>query len=336
MALWQFTVLAALIGILLVHAIVLSIRIGRTNAALKRIEELLLARTALAVPASSVEAEAMQTEEAAQAAGVGQSVGVGQAVEVGQSVGVEQTSEAAAALSDTGRLKTLRDLRSASAGRPDSQSSFAMNPASRVERRRRARLLSLPAAPAGGEDENGTPVAELPPMHANHGDTDTSSTASFEIHDAPDTSDELPSVHAEQGETADLPASTLEDHGAINTAPDLPAMHADRRENEAAAAAGFEFYGVPDTMVELSGVQAGPGASESPSESAPATFEFHESTVAANSESSDTANASAENEQPDSSATAPAEEDSAAEKQARDTLFMLHRQRRRRRERQGF
>jgi hypothetical protein len=317
MALWQFTVLAALSGILLIHAIVLTLRIGRTNAALKRIEEALLARAELAVPATSVVADAARTEEVAQV------------------VGVARASEEAAALSDTGRLKTLRDLRSASTGRPDSQSSFAMNPASRVERRRRARLLSL-AATAG---ENETPVAttlesqdapnaspDLPQMHASHGDSGTPATATFEIHDAPGTSGELPSVHAEQHETADFAASRLEGQGALNTAPDLPAMHANRSESEPPAAASFEFYGAPDAMVELSGMGVHADHGES------------DSVVADDSQNRDTANtdANANGELPDSPATAPVDEESAAAKRARDTLFMLYRQRRRRRERQGF
>jgi hypothetical protein len=51
MALWQFTVIAVLMGALLVHTSFLTLRVGRASAALKRIEAALLAKGEVVTPA---------------------------------------------------------------------------------------------------------------------------------------------------------------------------------------------------------------------------------------------------------------------------------------------
>jgi hypothetical protein len=58
MALWQFTVIAALMGALLAYTGVLTNRIGRANAALRRIEDALLLKDGLTVPAATAIATA--------------------------------------------------------------------------------------------------------------------------------------------------------------------------------------------------------------------------------------------------------------------------------------
>jgi hypothetical protein len=63
MALWQFTVIAVLMGALLVHTSFLTRRIGRANAALKRIEAALLAKVEVATPAPTAPVEATQPLE---------------------------------------------------------------------------------------------------------------------------------------------------------------------------------------------------------------------------------------------------------------------------------
>ena len=57
MALWQFTVIAVLMGALLVHTSCLTLRVGRANAALKRIEDALLAKVEVVTPAPVAPAE---------------------------------------------------------------------------------------------------------------------------------------------------------------------------------------------------------------------------------------------------------------------------------------
>ena len=58
MALWQFTVIAVLMGALLVHTSFLTLRVGRANAALKRIEAALLAKVEAVTPAPVAPVEA--------------------------------------------------------------------------------------------------------------------------------------------------------------------------------------------------------------------------------------------------------------------------------------
>jgi hypothetical protein len=63
MALWQFTVIAVLMGALLAHTSFLTLRIGRANAALKRIEAALLAKVEVVTPAPTAPVEATQSLE---------------------------------------------------------------------------------------------------------------------------------------------------------------------------------------------------------------------------------------------------------------------------------
>jgi hypothetical protein len=63
MALWQFTVIAVLMGALLVHTSFLTLRIGRANTALKRIEAALLAKGEVVTPAPTAPVEATQPLE---------------------------------------------------------------------------------------------------------------------------------------------------------------------------------------------------------------------------------------------------------------------------------
>jgi hypothetical protein len=116
MAVWQFAVIAALIGALLIYVGILTSRVGRTNATLKRIEAALLARDPLKgeAPVTTAQADATgQAEEpVAEAPGA-----VAQAAEavVQAPEAVVQAPEAArprdVAVTDTGSYLTLRDLK---------------------------------------------------------------------------------------------------------------------------------------------------------------------------------------------------------------------------------
>jgi len=63
MALWQFTVIAVLMGALLVHTSFLTLKIGRASAALKRIEAALLSKGEVVTPAPTAPVEATQPLE---------------------------------------------------------------------------------------------------------------------------------------------------------------------------------------------------------------------------------------------------------------------------------
>lgn len=179
MALWQFIVIAVLIAALLVYASVLTRRVGRTNAALKRIEEALLVTGGLIAPAAAGAADAMRSPEVS---------GKG----------------------DAARYLTIRDLRVRSdprnshATRSNSEDCVPISPESR-ERSRRIGLMSSPATRP--ENENCVAASldsrdalntssELPSVHASRGENGNSVASSSESSDALNTSGELPSSPA--------------------------------------------------------------------------------------------------------------------------------------------
>jgi len=119
MALWQFTVIAALIGALLVSVAVLVSRVGNTNSMLKRIEEALRAPDRIKEPTPAVAATDRTAAAEATAATVS-------ATTVESTAPVEQPPAVSGKEGDTGYL-TIRDLkvmevnlRAASAGSQDS------------------------------------------------------------------------------------------------------------------------------------------------------------------------------------------------------------------------
>jgi hypothetical protein len=122
MALWQFTTIAALIGVLLVYVMVLTNRIGATNALLKRIEEALVKPQPITENAGANRARAGATRVRAVAAGG--AFGAPAAVEEASSRTATLRSMTASASSPTaepmpmaGRLPTAESI-PAAARRP--------------------------------------------------------------------------------------------------------------------------------------------------------------------------------------------------------------------------
>jgi hypothetical protein len=125
MALWQFIVIAVLIGALLVYAGVLANRIGCTNATLKRIEEALLVTDGPMRHAATRAAEVARSPEVSGIDG------------------------------DASYL-TIRDLKvSSRVTRSSSEKSVAMSPESRDALKMRIELMSSP----GSRPANGNPIA---------------------------------------------------------------------------------------------------------------------------------------------------------------------------------
>ena len=156
MALWQFVSIAVLIGALLVYAGILTSRIGRTNAALKRIEEALVVRNVHVMPATGAP-EAMPALDASSR-------------------------------SDAARYLTIRDLKGRSeilnsratrsvrtASDPENEVAVATNPGSR-----------------DAVDTSG----ELPSSHATRSESGEPVAASSQNSDALNTDGELPSSSA--------------------------------------------------------------------------------------------------------------------------------------------
>jgi hypothetical protein len=107
-ALWQFAVIAVLIGALLIYVGILTRRVGITNATLKRIEAALLAADAVKGASPGTTAQAVETAPAGETVAAGE-----EGAQTPEAV--VQAPEAArpreAAVTDTGSYLTLRDLK---------------------------------------------------------------------------------------------------------------------------------------------------------------------------------------------------------------------------------
>ena len=134
MALWQFTTIAALIGVLLIYVVVLTNRVGATNALLKRIEEALVTpqlATGNTRATTARSTEGMESVGAAEPATESGAGGITDAPEVPRDRRVS--------------LLTVRDLKViARSGRRSSDSTVGMSPLFReAMERKRAEARSL-------------------------------------------------------------------------------------------------------------------------------------------------------------------------------------------------
>ena len=161
MALWQFTVIAALLGAVLIYANILANRIGRANAALQRIEEALLARNDGLITPSAIEAT--------------ETPGISEIPESPEATPPPGISDE---YIDAPRYLTIRDLKVRSelqrSRATPSESPDALNTGGDIPR---SKLRSLFAFGTRGEDEK-------------------NDAPSLESREAVDTSDELPSAPA--------------------------------------------------------------------------------------------------------------------------------------------
>jgi hypothetical protein len=263
MALWQFTVIAVLMGALLVHTSFLTLKMGRASAALKRIEATLLSKGEVVTPAPTAPVEATQPLEPTD---------------------MEDS---------TAPYLTIRDLKVRSERQRSHATASLESPAAPDMSGRFASLLfgrakneSPEAASVEGGDTPNISAApdtstEAPSLHAGHAENGNSAASesesalapSTESHDALSTSIEPP-AHTSENVTENSISSHSESAGAPGSesadAPDasteLPSSHVSLAENE-------------NSLPPTSETGDAPNASSEPPHSPAATPATNEDTV---------------------------------------------------------
>jgi hypothetical protein len=232
MALWQFTVIAVLMGALLVHTSFLTLKPGRASAALKRIEAALLSKGEVVTPAPTAPVEATQPLEP---------------TDMEESIA---------------RYLTIRDLKVRSERRRSLATASLESPAAPDISGRFAGLLF-------GRDKNERPdAASSESSDAPNTSTEATNTSS----EAPATSTEMPSFHASQaaignsvtGENGSALALSTESADALSVSIEPPAhacqsesehpvaasLHASLGENENSVPPSAETGDAPNTSAE--------------------------------------------------------------------------------------
>lgn len=231
MALWQFTVIAVLMGALLVHTSFLTLKMGRASAALKRIEAALLWKGEVVTPAPTAPVEATQPLEP-----------------------TDMEDSAA-------RYLTIRDLKVRSERRRSHATASLESPAAPDMSGKFASLLfgrakneSPDAASLEGDDTpnegDDTPnisdapdtSTEAPSLHASQAENGNSAASenesavalSTESHDALSTSIEPPSSHFSLAENENSLPPTSETGDAPNASSEPPQSQVAPTMNEEA------------------------------------------------------------------------------------------------------
>ena len=233
MALWQFTVIAVLMGALLVHTSFLTLKMGRASAALKRIEAALLSKGEVITPAPAAPVEATQPLEP-----------------------TDMEDSAAHYL-------TIRDLKVRSERRRSHATASLESPAAPDMSGKFASLLfgraKNESPDAASMDGGDTPniSAGLTSLHASQAENGNSATSenegavalSAESHDALSTSIEPP-AHTSENVNGNPVSSHSESADAPGTSTELPSAHLSLAENENSLPPTSETGDAPDVSTE--------------------------------------------------------------------------------------
>jgi hypothetical protein len=251
MALWQFTVIAVLMGALLVHTSFLTLKMGRASAALKRIEAALLWKGEVVTPAPTAPVEATQPLEP-----------------------TDMEDSAA-------RYLTIRDLKVRSERRRSHATASLESPAAPDMSGKFASLLfgrakneSPDAASLEGDDTPNISDApdtstEAPSLHASQAENGNSAASenesavalSTESHDALSTSIEPP-AHISENVNENSVASRSESADAAGASTELPSSHFSLAENENSLPPTSETGDAPNASSEPPQSQVAPTMNE--------------------------------------------------------------------------
>lgn len=238
MALWQFTVIAVLMGALLVHTSFLTLRIGRANAALKRIEDALLAKVEAVTPAPVAPVEATPPLE------------------------LTDMEDSAA------RYLTIRDLKVRSEQRRSQVTASLERPAAPDMSGKFASLLF------GRDKSEDTPLVSSVPVSSESSDAPNINTeASTETPSLPASQPEIGNSASVENENAmalsseSLMALSLETRALSDSIEALstsiePPLHASQSENENSVAASSETRDAPNASTEPQHSPASPTVTE--------------------------------------------------------------------------
>jgi hypothetical protein len=251
MALWQFTVIAVLMGALLVHTSFLTLKISRVSAALKRIEDALLWKGEVVTPASTAPVEATQPLEP-----------------------TDMEDSAA-------RYLTIRDLKVRSERRRSHATASLESPAAPDISGRFAGLLfgrdksERPDAASleGGDTPNISDApdtsTEAPSLHTSHAENGDSAASknesavalSTESHDALSTSIEPP-AHTSENVNENSVSAGSESADAPGASTELPSSHVSLAENENSLPPTSETGDAPNASSEPPHSQPAPSMNE--------------------------------------------------------------------------
>jgi hypothetical protein len=217
MALWQFTVIAVLMGALLVHTSFLTLKMGRASAALKRIEDALLWKGEVVTPAPTAPVEAAQPLEPTDMEDSAARYLTIRDLKVRSE---RRRSHATASLESPAAPDMNGKFASLLFGRAKNESPDAASLEGGDTPNISAELTSLHTSPA--ENENSAPTGELPSLHASPGESETAVPASSETSDTPNTSTELPNLRASPGEPENSTPANWESGDAPNASTEPP------------------------------------------------------------------------------------------------------------------